>query len=235
MYDEAKRIPELLLPAVYFPYEKMGQSASSIACDLSKGKFGPFAEQLFVGDQTWSTVMRVYLEMIDGKYQGACFPFRQGFDSGNVGMEFAGDGSLFVFGTSRGWASRGGKPFALQRLIWTGKTAFEILAMHAKPDGFEFTFTEPVDTESASRPESYTVSTYTYIYRSEYGSPEVDQTTPVVKETRVSADRKSVRLTIDGLVEGHIHEFHLPGVRSANAEPLLHPDAYYTLNKIPAE
>ncbi len=46
---EAKRIPELLPPAVYFPYPKMGQSASGIVCDATDGKFGPFQNQLFVG------------------------------------------------------------------------------------------------------------------------------------------------------------------------------------------
>ena len=235
MYDEAKKIPELLLPAVYFPYEKMGQSASGIAFDLSAGKFGPFKEQLFVGDQTHSTVMRVCLEMVDGKYQGACFPFRAGFDSGNLALEFAGDGSLFVYGTDRGWGARGGKPFALQRLSWTSKTPFEIQEMKAKPDGFEFTFTEPVDAEIAGKPESYAIETYIYIYQSSYGSPEVDRTKPQVKETRVSPDGMNVRLIIDGLVEGHIHELHLPGVRSKDGEPLLHDAAYYTLNKIPGK
>ncbi len=235
MYEEAKRIPELLLPAVYFPYEKMGQSASGIACDLSGGKFGPFKEQLFVGDQTHSTVMRVYLEMIDGKYQGACFPFRAGFDSGNLALEFSPDAALYVFGTDRGWGARGGKPFALQRLGWTGKTPFEMLEMKAKPDGFEFTFTEPVDPVIAAKPDAYSIETYIYIYQASYGSPEVDRTKPVIKEVKVAADGLSVQLVIDGLVEGHIHELHLPGVRSKAGEPLLHDAAYYTLNKIPAK
>src|SRR5262249_7292352 len=106
---EAKRIPQFIPPAVQFPYGKMGQSASGIDCDLSGGKFGPFEKQLFIGDQTHSTVMRVFLEKIDvpgekrlQRYQGACFPFRQGFGSGNVPVRFGKDGSLFVGGTSRG-------------------------------------------------------------------------------------------------------------------------------------
>ncbi len=233
MYDEAKRIPELELPAVYFPYEKMGQSASGIACDVSRGKFGPFGDQLFVGDQTYSTVMRVYLEKIDDKYQGACFPFREGFGSGNLALEFADEGPLFVFGTDRGWGARGGKPFALERLDWTGRTPFEIQAMKATPNGFELDFTQPVDAESAGKPGSYAIETFTYIYQSSYGSPEVDHTTPRISEVRVAADRKSARLIIDGLVEGHIHELHAPGVRSATGKFLLHDAAYYTLNKIP--
>jgi len=235
MYEESKRIPELLLPAVYFPYEKMGQSASGIACDLNQGKFGPFKEQLFVGDQTHSTVMRVFLEVVDGKYQGACFPFRQGFDSGNLGLEFARDGSLFVFGTERGWGSRGGKMFALQRLNWTGKVPFEISEMRAKPDGFDLTFTQPIDADSARKLESYLIETYIYIYQASYGSPEVDRTKPVITAVSVSPDRTSVHLAIDGLVEGHIHELHLPGLKSASGEQLLHDAAYYTLNKIPGK
>ena len=153
MMIEAKRIPELLPPAVYFPYPKMGQSASGIACDTTGGKFGPFAKQLFVGDQTASTIMRVVLEKVDGRYQGACIPFREGFASGNLPLLFAADGSLFVGGTNRGWGSRGTKPFALERLVWTGKVPFEIHEIHARPDGFELTFTEPVDAEAAGDAE----------------------------------------------------------------------------------
>ena len=234
MHIEARKIPELLPPAVLFPYPQMGQSASGIACDGSSGKFGPFSNQLFVGDQTHSTVMRVYLEKVNGRYQGACFPFRQGFASGNLSLEFAPDGSLFVGGTDRGWGARGGKPFALQRLIWTGKVPFEIREMRAKSDGFELTFTQPIDSSTAADPASYRMETYTYIYQSNYGSPEVDKTTPLIKQITVAKDGLSIRLAVDGLQEGHIHELHVAGVRSAKGEALLHPVAYYTMNYIPA-
>ena len=65
---EAEKIPELEPTAVMFPYKKMGQSASGIAIDNAGGKFGPFAGQMFVGDQTNSTVMRVFLEKVNGHY-----------------------------------------------------------------------------------------------------------------------------------------------------------------------
>lgn len=229
---EAKKIPELNMPAVWFPYPKMGQSASGIAFD-STGNFGPFKNQLFVGDQTHSTVNRVFLEKIDGRYQGACFPFRQGFGSGSLALLMAPDASLIVGGTNRGWGSRGTKPFALERLVWTGKTPFEIHEMRARPDGFELTFLHEVDPESTGDPASYKLQTYTYIYQSNYGSPEVDQTYPTIEKAVVGADKKSVRLYVKGLVEGHVHELHLDGVRSAQGQPLLHKEAYYTLNYLP--
>ena len=85
--------------------------------------------------------MRVSLEMIDGKYQGACYPFRQGFGSGALSVLQGPDGSLFVGGTNRGWGSRGPKNVSLDRLVWTGETPFEVLEMKAKPDGFTLSFT----------------------------------------------------------------------------------------------
>ena len=233
---EAQKIPQLLPPAVYFPYKKMGQSASGIASDRTAGKFGPFRNQLFVGDQTQSTVMRVFLEKVNGRYQGACFPFKSGFGSGSLALLMTERGSLFVGSTNRGWGSRGNQPFALERLDWTGKTPFEIHEMRAKPEGFELTFTKPVDRKSAAKMAAYKMTTYTYIYRSDYGSPEVDHTTPTIKRVSVADDGKSVRLYVDGLQRGHVHELHLPGLRSADAgRHLLHPVAYYTLNDIPKQ
>jgi hypothetical protein len=228
-------VPQLEPTAVIFPYGKMGQSASGIDCDLSGGKFGPFAKQLFVGDQTHSTVMRVFLEKVNGHYQGVCFPFKEGFGSGNVPVRFGADGSLFVGGTSRGWGSRGTQPFAVERLAWTGKTPFEIHEMRAKPDGFELTFTQPADPKTAGAVTSYTMKTYTYLYRADYGSPEVDETAPKIGRVELGPDGKSVRLYVGPLQEGHVHELHAGGVRSAGGLPLLHKEAYYTLNYIPTK
>jgi hypothetical protein len=212
----------------------MGQSASGIVCDTTGGKFGPFQNQLFVGDQTHSTVMRVFLEKVNGHYQGACFMFRQGFGSGTLSLQMTPAGTLFVGGTNRGWGSRGSKPFSLDRLSWTGETPFEIQEMRAKPDGFELTFTKRVDSASASDVKSYDMKTYCYIYQAAYGSPEVDQTTPTIEKAVVAADGKSVRLWVKGLQEGHVHELTIKGVRSSAGGPLLHNMAYYTLNYIPS-
>jgi hypothetical protein len=235
MHVEAEKIPELMPPPVMFPYPKMGQSASGIECDLSNGKFGPFAGQMFVGDQTHSTVMRVFLEKVNGRYQGACFPFRAGFGSGNLALLFVPDGSMFVTGTNRGWGSIGREPYALERLVWTGKRPFEVHEMRAKHDGFELTFTEPVDPTTAANVDSYDMSTYTYIYQQTYGSPEVDKTEPNITRAVVGDDGRSVRLYIDQVQSGHVHELHMDDLRSADGRALLHPQAYYTLNQIPGE
>ena len=230
---EAAKIPEYVPPTILFPYTKMGKSASGIACDTTGGKFGPFQNQMFVGDQSDSTVMRCFVEEVGGNYQGACFKFREGFGSGTLAMLMSPEGSMFVGGTNRGWGSRGPKPGAFERLVWTGKTPFEIHEMRAKPDGFELTFTQPVNPATASDLKSYAMTSYTYIYQSAYGSPEVDASTPTITSATVAPDNKSVYLKVDGLKAGNIHELTSAGVKSADGQPLLHKEAYYTLNRIP--
>jgi hypothetical protein len=49
----------------------------------------------------------------------------------------------------------------------------------------------------------------------------------------VSADGKKVSLTVKGFRKGRVYELHLDGVKSADGSPVLHPEAYYTLNEIP--
>ena len=236
MLAERKRIPELVPPAVVLPHGKVGQSPTGIAVDLSKGKFGPWTEQLYVGEQTHSQVQRVSLEKVNGLYQGAVYLFLEGFQAGLIPLRYDQQaGVLFAGGSNRGWGSRGGKPFTFERVRWTGKTPFEILEMSARPDGFELTFTAPVEKSLAADPASYAMDAWTYIYQSEYGSPEVDQATPKITAASVSADGLKVRLKIDGLVQGHVHHLNAKKLVSADQQPLWHPDAWYTLNEIPAK
>ncbi|MBG7608753.1 MAG: hypothetical protein IZT59_12105 [Verrucomicrobia bacterium] len=231
---EHLKYPEYIPPAVVFPHAKVGQSPTGIAVDTSGGKFGPWENQLYVGEQTHSQIQRVCLEKINGIYQGAVFLFLEGFESGLIPVRYDNDkGIIFGGGSNRGWASRGSKKFTFERAKWTGKTPFEILTMSAKPDGFVLNFTEPVEEKSATDLKSYSMEAWTYILQKDYGSPEVDQATPVIKKAVLSPDKKSVRLTIEGLVRGHVHHLNSSGVKSASGQGLWHKDAYYTLNEIP--
>ena len=71
METERKRFPKLVPPAVIFPHGKIGQSPTGVIWDQTDGKFGPFAGQVFVGEQCHSQVQRVFLEKVNGVYQGA--------------------------------------------------------------------------------------------------------------------------------------------------------------------
>jgi hypothetical protein len=230
---ERRRIKELIPPAVVFPHAKVGHSPTGLVADTTGGKFGPWDKQVYVGEQTKSEVQRVSLEKVNGIYQGAVFHFLKGFEAGIVPIRQADDGTIFVGGTNRGWGSSGSKPFTFERVRWTGRTPFEIQTMSVLKDGFELTFTEPVDPATASKPDSYAMDAWTYLYRAEYGSPEVDKAVPKIIATDVSADGKKVRLKVDGLIQGHVHHLEAKGVTSKSGAKLWHPEAWYTLNEIP--
>lgn len=136
-------------------------------------------------------------------------------------------------GTNRGWPVRGIKPYALERLEWTGVMPFEIERITITPDGFNIKFTKPVDARTGGDPASYNLSTFTHIYHSNYGGPEIDQTKPTVKSVSLTDDGLTATLTLDTLTIGHVHEFDLAALRSRDGDELLHKDAYYTVNAVP--
>jgi hypothetical protein len=234
-YPEAlQKLPQLVPPAVWFPYEKMGRSRTGITLDATEGKFGPYAGQLFVGEFTTNKIGRVFLEKVDGEYQGACFPFLEGFPCAVMQTAFSETGTMVVGMSNRGWSSLGSAAYGLQRVRWKGGLPFEVQEMQARPDGFELVFTRPVDRFSAERVDSYRMLRYTYPLHSRYGGEEVDTQEVVVRRAEVSPDGLRVRLVCDGLQRFYVHELHYSGVRSAeNGSAPWHDRAYYTLNAIP--
>ncbi len=230
--EAMKELPGYCPPAIWFPYVKMGQSPTGLHCDTTGGKFGPFADQMFVGEFVLSGVNRAFLEKVGGEYQGACFRFIDGLQCAALGVNFLHDGSMIVGESNRGWNSMGNRPFGLQRIVWTGRTPFEIAKMEAIKGGFRFTFTEKVGTPAVSASDFVTMS-YTYLYHSKYGSDEVEKRTLTITSAKLSGDAMSLEVMCEGLREGFVHEFTLPALRSASGKPLWHRDAYYTLNRLP--
>lgn len=224
------QVPGYCAPAVWFPYVKMGQSPTGLHCDRTGGKFGPFQRQLFVGEFVLSGVNRVFLEKVGGEYQGACFPFIKGLQSAVLAVNFLQDGSMIAGQSNRGWNSYGSKAFGIERIVWDGVTPFEIEKMEAVKEGFRFTFTAPAREPVAAG--DIEAKSYTYLFQSKYGSPEVDEKALVVRSSEWSADHRSLTVKCSPLRAGYVHEFRLPTLRSAKGEALVHPDAYYTLIRL---
>ena len=225
---------DIQTPAVWLPHGILGISNSEIV-QIPDGAFGPFAGQLLVGDQGMSKISRVFMEKVNGEYQGGAIEFRNGFRSGVLRMAFGEDGSLFVGETNRGWGSAGEANEGLQRLVWNGSTPFEMRTVKAMPDGFEIEFTKPVDKKSAADLASYRVESFIYKYQPVYGSPTINKEALPIKGVKVSADGMKARLLVGDLRKYYIHQLTLDGVRGQEGSySLVHPIAYYTLNNIPA-
>jgi len=236
LYTLKEQFPnvDIQTPAVWLPHGILGISNSEIL-QIPDGAFGPFAGQLLVGDQGMSKISRVFMEKVNGEYQGGAIEFRNGFRSGVLRMAFAGDGSLFVGETNRGWGSAGEANEGLQRLVWNGTVPFEMRTVKAMPDGFEIEFTKPVDKKSAEDLASYRVESFIYKYQAVYGSPTINKEALPLKGVKVSADGMKARIIVDDLRKYYIHQLTLDGVRGQEESySLVHPIAYYTLNNIPA-
>lgn len=231
---EKERVKQLVPYSVIFPYIRMGRSITGFTVNRTKGKFGPFEDQMFLGDYTLSIIMRATTEQINGVWQGACYPFREGLSTGILNVVFTPEGNLLCGGTNRGWPVRGLKPYALERLDWSGKMPFEIKQITIEPDGFKVAFTKPVDSTTGDAPESYKLSTFTHPYQASYGGPEIEQTTPIVRSVALADDGMSARLVLDKMIRGHVYDFDLGTVRSRDNEELLHRKAYYTVNEVPS-
>jgi hypothetical protein len=231
---EKERVQQLVPYAVIFPYIKMGRSITGFTVNRTMGKFGPFDDQMFLGDYTLSILMRATTEQINGVWQGACYPFREGLSTGILNVEFTPDGNLLCGGTNRGWPVRGMKAFALERIDWSGKLPFEIKRINIAADGFQVSFTKPIDKQTGSNPASYAITTFTHPYHGGYGGPEIEQSSPKVQSVTVADDGLSAKIVLEKLTQGFVYNFDLLPIRSQDQDELLHRNAYYTVNEIPA-
>ena len=225
-------------PAVWFPYA-LARSVSGMA-EMTDDRFGSFRGQLLVGDFQNALVARVFLEKINGEYQGAVFPFLNGFRSGVNRLSYGPDGCLYVGGLQRTWVSIAPDPASLERVTFSGKTPFSIRKAEVKRDGFLLTFTEPARPSTAD-PDHFDVSQFRYAYHADYGSPRYshagkkDSQTPIeVADATLSANRLELRLRLSGWKRGHVTRVRCYDVLNAAGEGLWHDTFHYTLNEIPA-
>jgi hypothetical protein len=231
---EKNRVPQLVPYAIIFPYIRMGRSITAFSVNRTQGKFGPFENQMFLGDYTLSILMRATTEQVNGVWQGACYPFREGLSTGILNVEFTPGGKLLCGGTNRGWPVRGIKPFALERLEWSGKMPFEINRVTIEPDGFKVTFTKPADPTTGSSTDSYAIKAFTHPYHGGYGGPEIEEHQPGVTAVTLADDGLSAKIALEKLSRGFVYELDLARLRSRDGEALLHRHAFYTVNEIPS-
>ena len=218
-------------PAILFPQGDMGGSSAGQAFDLSGGAFGPYGGQMFVAEWTYPRVLRVDLQEVRGEYQGAAFLFVEGngLRMANNRLAFSPDGrSLYVAQTSRIWGSTEG----LQRIVWQGREPFDIVTMRLTREGFDLTFTKPVDPVVAVDPARYGLTRYYYRYHAAYGSPKTEVTPVRVGAARVSRDGLRVTLEVDDLREGWLYDLRPVSIRSRDGEALASTMAAYTLNRL---
>ena len=230
---------------VLFPHNRVANSPGNPAW-ITQKKFGPFAGQMLIGDQTQSNLLRVSLQKVGEVEQGSVMPFFEGLESGVMRPVFLPDGSLLLGQTGRGWQAKGGKVAALQHVTWDGKTvAPQIVAMIATPQGFRIDLTQPLGdgVSEAILRSALSLESWTYRDAPDYGSPELDLHDEGATALVIAADRKSIDIKLASIEQKQVHPRQTARVYHAklasqtlfDANASAELNAYYTLHAFPAK
>lgn len=224
---------EATLPVVWLPQDEIGNSPSK----PSSLNVGPYKGQMIHGEVTHGGIKRVFVEKIDGAYQGAVFRFIQGLEAGVNRLTWGPDSALYVggIGNPGNWQDNAGKPwYGLQKLTYNNTSVFEPLAVRAKSNGIEIEFTEPIAEGQGQDPEEYEVQQWYYTPTADYGGPKLGLETLEIESLHMSDDRKKIFLELQGMKPEHVIYFRIikPFVSDKN-QSLWTTETWYTMNNIP--
>jgi len=219
-------------PVAWMPQGEIGNSPSRPALVPD----GPYKGQMLVGDVTHGGIKRLFVEKVDGVYQGAVFRFSQGLEAGVNRLLWGPDGALYVggIGADGNWHHEH-KRFGLQRLRPTGETPFEMLRVESRRDGLLVTFTEAVDRAILENPHRYQVLTWKYVPTMDYGAPQGGTRRLAVTDAVASPDGTQVYLELPGLEAEHVVHIRLVDVESRAGRRPWSTECWYTLNRISDE
>lgn len=235
-YLAAERLPDDTEPvaiervpaAIWIPYD-WSRSTGNLVTDTTGGRFGPFENQLFVAELTTGRVLRAEIEDIDGVSQGAVWPFVDRVGS-VARVAFAPDGSLICGLTNRGWGGLA-PGHGVRRIRFTGEVPMEMKHVRLVPGGFDIEFTHPVAGDI--EPSQIDIDTYDYNWWWKYGSPEQRRSELAAGDTSLSADRRTLHVSVPMLRAGRVARMRLHGVEGEGDRPLLHEEVAYTINRLP--
>ncbi len=214
---------------LFFPQSLMANSPTQPLLDTTKGKFGPFADQMFVGEMNIARLMRVLPEKVGKSWQGAVLPFfdKNGLTNGVNRLAFnPNDGSLYVGHTHLSWAGGEG----LQRIRWNGKVPMDVLNMTLTDKGFDIRFTKPLAADVKG--EAFEFRRYYFEYHESYGAKPGDVAAVKVSSLSLSADKQTISLTLDDVRPGYVYELKLNGVKSADGSDAINTLICYTINQL---
>jgi putative heme-binding domain-containing protein len=96
------------------------------------------------------------------------------------------------------WAGNATHPGGLYRLRATGKPMHLATGLNATQNGLTLTFTDAIDPSSLD-PQNININTWSLKRTESYGSKHFDEQSLKVRNAKLSADRKSVTLDVEGL------------------------------------
>lgn len=203
-----KVVPTREKAAAILPHSYLANSPGSPVWDTTGGEFGPFAGEMFIGDQTLSRLFRV---LPKDNHEAAVISFANDFPSGVMRLAFANTGELYVGQTGRGWRARGGNEDALVVLSRTEEPVANQLAdITREGNDFLLHFREPI----AELPQKLVIHSWFYKDTPKYGSPEHGKRSETpVGNLQLSDDGKTIRVPLGDpidTIEQIVYRFSSP-------------------------
>ncbi|MFM9067158.1 MAG: DUF6797 domain-containing protein [Planctomycetota bacterium] len=208
---------------------------------VTSDRWGPLTGQMLHLSYGKCTVMLVPRDTTVEVPQGGTVDFPLDFLSGVMRGRFhPGDGQLYVSGL-KGWVSSAVRDGCLQRVRYTGQRVTVPLSFETFSNGLMVRFSDRLDPQSATDPDSYHVTRWNYRYSAAYGSPEFRVSAPQEE------GRDEVEVISATLLEDHRAVFlELPTIapvmqmaveyslRGEGGEPLRR-NLFTTLNRVRGE
>ncbi len=147
-------------------------------------------------------------EAVGGAWQGAvCELPMPAFATGIMRGRFAADGALYTCGMFA-WAGNATAPGGFHRIRRTDKPAHVPLAIHAATEALAVAFSDPLDSASV-KPDAFALKVWTLKRTKSYGSKHYDEHALPIAAARLSADRRTVTLTVPMLAPTMCYELKL--------------------------
>ena len=207
-------------PTVHLPQGIVNRSPTQpiMLSDL-KGPLAVYNDQWLVGDLTLGRINRVFLEEVEGVWQGAVFLHSGGHDpegrkgltagpnrfeygpDGKIYIGHIGDGGLWRFLPEKGKAPK--PPHGLQRLSFVGADRIpndfnEMVAVRDREGGLEIELFRPI-TPAQLKQVKLRIRQWTYIPTNGYGGANVGTEKLTAIDLSLSNDGRRILVTIPGI------------------------------------
>ncbi|HXJ57038.1 MAG TPA: DUF6797 domain-containing protein [Verrucomicrobiae bacterium] len=185
---------------------------------VPKHAWGPLGGALLNLSYGTGRIFIVPHEAVDGAWQGAvCELPMPPFATGIMRGRFSANGALYACGLF-GWAGNVTAPGGFYRVRATGRPAHLPLRVHARRDGIDVTFSNPLDTASVS-PDDFGLKVWSLKRSANYGSNHIDEHPMNITAAQISADGRTVSLAVPGLAPTQCYEL-LVRERGADGTPV---------------
>ena len=220
-------------PAINIPHP-WTRSVNGI-CFL-EGDWGPFRGHLVGCEYDLRSLVRMSLQQVGTRWQGAVYPFtRRAADPsdemlGPIGCAVGPRSELWVSSLREsGWGA-GSNVGELWRLRFVPEELpTGIAEVRAWASGFDIAWTRPIEATVLQRAE-YHVESFTRVATPEYGGDDRDRREERVVSARPSTDGRRVRLRLSEMRPGFVYELR---VKLGNLDLFPHY-SFYSLWEIPS-